>query len=142
MAKQETFKLDGKYNIKDYEGFVYLVLDTKFNKGYIGKKNFFSRTTKPGNVNKTKSESNWRFYKTSSKTVKAQIANRPDDFEYHIMWLCKDATALNYMEAKCIIENGAMEDDQYYNDNVRIKLLNKLKNISDRVVRIDKKKED
>jgi hypothetical protein len=139
MPKLETFSLDEKYNINEYEGFVYIVIDTKNSKYYIGKKNFFSRRTKPGNVNKTKTESNWRYYKTSSKHVKAQIDLRPDDFEFHIMWLAKDKTALNYLEAKCIIQNGALETDTYYNDNVQIKLLTSLNDIKTRVVKIPPK---
>jgi len=123
---------DADINWKDWHSFIYLVTDHKYNKYYVGKKTFFSKRTKPGNTNKTKAESNWRTYRTSNKYLQQAIKTRYEDFDFEILYLCKDETVAKYLEMKMMCQYGALESDRYYNDNMQIKLFNTITNFNER----------
>jgi hypothetical protein len=132
--KKETFKLDQEeHNIKDYEGFVYVVRDLKNLQSYIGSRSFWSRKKVEGKKNKKTFESKWSTYSTSSKYIKAQYKIRPEDFTFDILFLCKDKPVMKYIEQKFIIAMGALESDLWLNENCSLKMLCKIKDIESRI---------
>ena len=108
--------------IGDNIGFVYIVTDTVTGLKYIGKKNFFSRTTRPplkGKKRKRKiiKESDWQTYCGSSEAVKCIVEeNGLDHFKREILHLCKTKGALNYIEMReQVMRDVLLKPDEYYN---------------------------
>lgn len=89
----------------EYAGFVYLVVNTLTKQQYVGKKFFWSKTkvkVKGSTRRKLKTkESDWRYYKSSSDELKADIASFGlDVFEFSILSLHKTRAETNYTEVK------------------------------------------
>ena len=123
-----TFEYKG--NVNDYAGFVYQVTELSTGKRYIGLKHFFSK------VKGKKIESDWYRYRTSNKHLKMAIKEFPDNYTFKILYLCKDETIMRYLEAKTIMECGALESDMYYNNNIKLNLNTTLKDFEERYVRL------
>ncbi len=128
----ETFKIDESINIKDWEGFIYRI-SSRNGRHYIGKKNFHSKRKVAGRKNRKTVESDWAKYTSSCKALKQAIKNSPHEFNYEVLCLCADASSLSYMEMKYQMENDSMTDPLSYNENCRITLLNKIKEINKRI---------
>jgi hypothetical protein len=124
---------------RDYEGFIYKVIEISTGRHYVGKKNFYSKKTPKGKKNKVKTESNWQSYTTSSKILSNKIKANIADYKFEISCLCKDKSSLSYMEMNYMMYNNSMTDELSYNENCRITLLNKLINITDRVTIVNYK---
>jgi hypothetical protein len=123
--------------IGDDIGFVYIVTDKVTGMKYIGKKNFFSKVTKPplkGKKRKRRSlkESDWKTYCGSSETVKALVEeNGLDHFEREILHLCKSKGEMSYIEMReQIVRDVLLKPDEYLNGFVGGKIhRNHLKNM-------------
>ena len=108
--------------IGDNIGFVYIVTDTVTGLKYIGKKNFFSKVTRPplkGKKRKRKviKESDWQTYCGSSEAVKCIVEeNGLDHFKREILHLCKTKGELNYIEMReQVVRDVLLKPDEYHN---------------------------
>jgi hypothetical protein len=114
--------------IGDHVGFVYLIENIETGKKYIGKKFFKSlKTKKPlkGRVNKrrTKVASDWEDYYGSNKELKADVEKYgKDKFKRDILKLCKSKGTTNYYEMLHQIENRVLEQSNWYNDWIFVKV--------------------
>lgn len=113
-------------DVSKWFGFIYRIIDTENNKQYIGKKQFFSHTTKKvtGRVNKvhTHTEANWQAYTGSSVNLNAEIlAKGKDKFIFIIESLHEKKGSLHYAEVdKQVRENVLLAkfengERKYYN---------------------------
>jgi len=114
--------------LRDWQGFVYIITDLTNNKKYIGKKGFWSRKTLPplkGKTRKRRSivESNWRDYFGSSDLVKQLLAeNGEQGFRREILYLCKSKGEMGYLEAKEQYDRSVLLDDTYYNGIINCRI--------------------
>lgn len=95
-------------------GFIYVIRDKVLNRHYLGKKLYQGHGVK----NKGK-ESNWRTYKSSSKTISEIMAQRPaDEFEFICLEEYKAKGALAYAETwtLCLVE--APTTVEWYNTRI------------------------
>ncbi len=127
MSKQETLKLDSKYNPQDYYGCLYVVTDTKNKQFYLGTKAFHKNVTNHATDTIKKVETNWRFFKTHNKQIKAQDYN---DLSFQIIYLAKDKEALDYLLVWRLIQDEALEKDVFINTTI-----NSVKNVGSLVDR-------
>lgn len=116
------------FDINDYFGFVYEIIEIGTHKSYIGIKQFWSkRTLKPlkGKKNKrhTIVESDWKTYNSSSKIMQEKIAKDPTHYRKCIMYLAKTKTELKAREAYLQLEyyfKGKW--DLLYNECINLRL--------------------
>jgi hypothetical protein len=122
----------------DYFGFVYLMEEIDTGKKYVGEKGFHSFLTPKGKTNKKKQESNWRKYPSSNALLSLHIKNseeaRNDKYKFTILGIAKDKSAMKYLECKFIFSYGCMESDDFYNANIKINIITKYKDFSNRVI--------
>jgi len=90
---------------------------------YIGRKYFKaqSKVKMPGKTRRKRveKESDWRYYRTSSKRVQEDILLLGlDRFEFLVISLCKTRAETNYEETRQQFINDVINRDDYYNDNV------------------------
>jgi hypothetical protein len=112
-------------DIKEYTGFVYRITNLTNNKSYIGKKLFVSTRTKTlkGKRKKVKLDSGWRDYYGSNALLKADVeALGADNFRRDILHLCKSKGAANYLEMREQIDRRVLESDQWYNDQIYVRV--------------------
>ena len=86
-------------------GFVYRIINMSTGKSYIGKKQFWSKTTKAVKGKKrrqvTLKESDWKTYTSSSKEVNQAILDESKSmFQFHILSLHKTKQELDFAETK------------------------------------------
>lgn len=110
-------------DVQEYAAFVYLITNLVSGKKYIGKKALtFTRTKKvKGKSRRTKvvKESDWKNYYGSNKALHADIEKYgKDKFRREILHFCKTRGSSSYMELKEQIIQGALESDQFYNDQL------------------------
>jgi hypothetical protein len=109
-------------DIGDNCSFVYLITNTQDNKRYIGKKQFYSQTTKPplkGQKRKRKvvKESDWQTYYGSNKLLNEDVERLGTaSFTRQILILCKTKSEASYWETRLILEKDALIKDGWYND--------------------------
>ena len=112
-------------DIKEYTGFVYRITNLTNNKSYIGKKLFVSTRTKTlkGKRKKVKLDSGWRDYYGSNALLKADVeALGADNFRRDILHLCKSKGTANYLEMREQIDRRVLESDQFYNDQIYVRV--------------------
>lgn len=109
-------------------GFVYEILDKTNGKKYLGKKKFWSKTTRPplkGKKRKRKiiKESDWQSYHGSSEEVKTLVEEcGTDRFERKIIHLCDSLGEMSYVEMReQIVRDVLLKPDEYYNAFVGLK---------------------
>jgi hypothetical protein len=119
---------------EDCVGFVYIITNLINNKKYIGKKLAkFSKTTyktiklKNGTKKKkkirSKIDSDWLTYYGSSPNLTEDINKLgKDHFKREILYFCKSKAECSYIEAKLQFENCVLESDDYYNNNIQIRV--------------------
>ena len=115
-------------DILDNYGFIYCLTDVTNNRKYIGRKYFWSvRTVKKVNNRrkKNKSESDWKNYYGSSKTIHEIIEQHGKErFKREILSLHKTKGDVNYNEVKAQFKLDVLEavDESnqrlYYNENI------------------------
>lgn len=78
-------------NYKDRLGFVYLLLNRKNGRFYIGKKLFWKKSSNKARGATLREESNWRSYMGSSKAVEAEIKEHGAETFYRCIICCYDS---------------------------------------------------
>ncbi len=120
--------LPSNFKVEDFEGFVYLIVNTLTGMQYIGRKYFWSVTKKkvPGKSRRkvTKSESDWRYYESSCLALKEDIKKLgKENFEFYILSLHKTRGETNYTEIKEQFQRDVLYAKKkgkylYYNTNI------------------------
>ena len=115
-------------------GFVYLITNLTNNRKYIGKKlaNFSKTKTrviklKSGEKKKkkirTKEESDWRDYWSSSDELKKDVAELGShNFRREILHYCTSKGMLSYMELREQMDNKVLESDSWYNGIIQVRI--------------------
>ena len=112
--------------IGDNCGFVYLITNNNNNKKYIGKKLFhFSKSkTVKGKKKRYKIQSDWKDYYGSNTKLQDDVKmHGVDSFKREILHLCK--TKCNYLEAKEQFNLCVLENLDFYNDWIMVKVSRK-----------------
>jgi len=129
-------------------GIVYKITDIENGKIYIGKKQIY-KTVPLGKkemalidkIDKRKKyvkrvETDWRKYSSSCKPLVKRIAGNDDFFFFQVLYECYDETALKFMELREIILQGAFESCNGYNDNIQIKQIGEIADLSLRCMKL------
>ena len=109
---------------QDYQGFVYEIHDTKNNRYYIGKKNFWRiEKLKPlkGKTNRRhrRKESDWHSYYGSNLELQKQVQLLGESyFKRKILILCANKNQMSYFEMKKQFEYDVLLDNRYYNSYI------------------------
>lgn len=103
MKREEVKWKNTLDDISEYEGFVYLIEHKETKKAYIGKKSYWSRTTKKIEGRKNRKhilkESDWKKYTSSNKYLKEWIKkDGVDKFIFKILKHCRNKIELTYYE--------------------------------------------
>lgn len=87
------------------KGMIYLVVDHSTKKWYVGRKAYwyYNKFTMKNDI-----PSKWEYYTTSSKPVKLEYSERPQDFEFIILLECKDSYEGDYAEWYFINNSNAL----------------------------------
>lgn len=112
-------------DIKENYGFVYIITDNQTGKQYIGRKYFWSTRKVKNKKRRQKSESDWKNYYSSSKTINDLYKEYgPSRFKREILSLHDTKGQVNYNETKLLFQKDVLEavDSNgkriYYNDNI------------------------
>ncbi|MFQ2266828.1 hypothetical protein ACK321_12260 [Aeromonas hydrophila] len=98
--------------LRDYEGFIYRIDNTRTGQYYIGKKSFWSRVketkkSSPKYGKRVTKESNWKDYQSSNAEVQGWAIS---DCEHSVLYLCGSKYELAYREVQSLIECQALRD--------------------------------
>lgn len=130
------YKGEPVYEIDEkYVGFVYIITNNVSGKKYIGKKlSKFSKTsiktvtlkngTKKKKKIKSKIDSDWKTYWSSSKEVQDDVKTLGfDKFSREILMFCLSKGTASYFEAKHQMQNEVLEHpDKWYNGIVNCRV--------------------
>lgn len=117
-------------DIRDYEGFVYLITNVKTGRKYIGKKFFYSIRKVKGKKKRQRLESDWKKYYGSSIIVKEEVKTYGiENFKRQIISLHISRGDTNYSEVREQVLRDVLEDETYYNDAI-----GKYRRTSDRII--------
>jgi hypothetical protein len=118
-----------------YVGFVYLITNLVTGKRYIGKKlSKFSKTstktvklkdgTKKKKKIRSKVDSDWKTYWSSSKDVQADVKTLGEDkFKREILMFCLTKGTATYYEAKYQFQHEVLENpDKWYNGQIQCRI--------------------
>lgn len=126
-----------KFDIEKYWGFVYKITNILTGEFYIGSKSFFSRTN--GKISKKRSnelysgkgrkplrekkikESDWKYYKSSSKDVQELIKLDENNFKFEVLELFETKQHMLLYEAHLIIKEFLNMNDKILNKWVSVK---------------------
>jgi hypothetical protein len=109
-------------DVTNYVGMVYLIVNEKNNKKYIGKKFFWSKRKLPplkGQKRKRTKivETDWKDYYGSSNALKEDLEKYGSvHFKRYVLELCYTKTQCAYYELKHQVDNEAILSEEYYND--------------------------
>lgn len=115
-------------------GFIYQLTYQPTGQRYIGRKLLTKahRRQKDKKIIRSRVESDWREYWSSSPEIKAMIeAEGTDKFVREVLLFAHTKGQLNYLEEKFLYYVGALESENWLNSNIRSKMykrniLNKL----------------
>lgn len=119
---------------EDCVGFVYIITNLATGKKYIGKKLAkFSKVTyktvklKNGNKKrkriKNKIDSDWLTYYGSNIKLNEDVKQLgSDNFKREILHYCRSKAECSYVEAKLQFEHRVLESDDYYNNNIQVRV--------------------
>jgi hypothetical protein len=120
-----------EYDISQYQGFVYVIVEKKTGKKYIGKKFFWKPKTLPKTKTRkrairTVAPSDWMEYYGSSKEVQTLVEqNGEENYTRIILKLCKTKGECSYYEAKFQFEYDVLLSDEFYNEFIGCKIHSK-----------------
>jgi hypothetical protein len=129
MSYDNPWIYDGKIfeseDIKDSYGFVYLIECLLTGKKYLGRKYFWQFRTPKGKKRRAKSESDWKNYYGSSKSLKDDIKlDGKQNYKRTILSLHKTPGKTNYEETHQLFVNNVLTEcftdgtPVFYNDNI------------------------
>jgi hypothetical protein len=115
-------------------GFVYLITCIPSGRKYIGKKSAKFSKTKTKTITlktgekkkkkiKSKVDSDWLDYYGSSIELSLDVSTLGQDkFKREIIYFCSSKAACSYLEAKEQILRNVLESNDYYNNNIMIRV--------------------
>lgn len=107
-------------------GFIYIITQISTGKKYIGKKLLTKAATKQvkGKKRKIRKESDWIDYWSSSPQIKQWIedAGGTEDFTKEILAFISKKGMMLYAEELALYLVGALESDNWINQNIRSKI--------------------
>lgn len=106
-------------------GFIYIIRQLSTGKKYIGRKLLTksSRKTVKGKTKKSRTESDWKDYWSSSPELKQLIKDVGEqDFTREILVFVSSRGMLAYAEELSLYMVGALESDEWFNNNIRAKI--------------------
>ena len=111
---------------EEYQGFVYQLTEIHTDKKYIGKKNFWKPKILPITKTRkrrvrTRTESNWKEYYSSSDEVR-KLVESGVNFKREILRLCKTKGEMSYYEAKLQFDNDVLFRKDFYNNFIGCKI--------------------
>ncbi len=127
-----------------YYGFVYIIHNLINDRKYIGKKFFTKAGYKTINSkrHKIRLESDWKSYWGSNIELQNDVKllgtdnftrTILDNFTRTILYLCKTKSECSYLELREQIDNRVMENSQYYNSYIIVRINKKhLTNLQNR----------
>lgn len=107
-------------------GFIYMITDKETGKRYIGRKLLTKSHTRQKNKKKirTRVESDWRSYWSSSPFLQELVEEKgTDNFIREVLVWAFNKSQLMYLEEKFLYSLGTMESDDWYNSNIRSKVM-------------------
>jgi hypothetical protein len=118
-----------EFDIAEWFGFIYRIIEIPTGRSYVGKKQFFSNRTKAvkGRKNRKhfKKESDWRKYTGSSIELNKSIeANGKEQYKFLIESLHKTKGSLHYQEVLTQITENVLRERfpdgtrKYYNGHI------------------------
>ena len=117
-------------DIRNYEGFVYVIVSQITFRLYIGRKYFFSMRKAKGATRRTKKESDWKVYYGSNKILQDEVKEHgKENYKRVILSLHTTKGDVNYEEVKQQFLQNVLENDNYYNDNINGKWYRKADHI-------------
>ncbi len=112
-------------DIEKQYGFVYLITNRINGRKYIGRK-YLSKAGYRiinGKRKKIRKDSDWRTYFGSSEELKKDIIEYGiDNFSREILHFCRTRGHTNYLELKEIVNQCALETNNYYNSWVSARI--------------------
>jgi Putative endonuclease segE, GIY-YIG domain len=111
--------------LEEYLGFVYKITNLTNQKKYIGKKLLKRTKTRQVKGKKKRSlvESDWKDYYGSNKELQEDVINLgAHNFKREIIRLCKTKGECNYFEAKQQFLFDVLENTEYYNSWISVKV--------------------
>ena len=105
--------------------FVYRITNLKSKRSYIGKKLLQKVKTRQvkGKKKKSKVESDWKTYYGSSKELQSDVEKLGSkNFSREILHLCKTKGTANYLEMREQIDRRVLESDEWYNDQIYVRV--------------------
>lgn len=107
------------------QGFIYIITYLPTKQKYIGRKLLTKahRRQKDKKIIRSRVESDWREYWSSSPDVKQLVEEQgTDNFVREILVFAQSKGQLNYLEEKFLYCVGALESDIWLNSNIRSKM--------------------
>jgi len=111
--------------LEEYLGFVYKITNLASQKKYIGKKLLKRTKTRQvkGKKKRTLVESDWKDYYGSNKELQEDVINLgAHNFKREIIRFCKTKGECNYFEAKQQFLLDVLENTEYYNSWISVKV--------------------
>ena len=123
------WNFDSNFNVDDWFGFIYRIVEKNTGKEYIGKKQFFSKNRKIVKGRKNRKvilkESNWKTYTGSSDYLQARISEFGlENFDFFIESLQPTKGALSYAEIELQVTEDVLRaklpngERKYYNKSI------------------------
>ncbi len=107
-------------------GFIYLITNNVTGKLYLGRKLLTKASSKTvkGIKKKTRKDSDWKYYWSSSPDLQLQVAEHgKENFKREILMFCTTKSSLNYCEEAALYIVGALENQtKWANGNIRAKV--------------------
>ena len=107
-------------------GFIYCITQISTGKKYFGRKFLTLAATKTTNgiKKKIRKDSGWKNYWSSSPFLQELVKTvGEDDFKREILIFCHSKAFLNYAEEKILFSLGVLESDNFFNGNIRSKIM-------------------
>ena len=107
------------------QGFIYIITHLTSKRRYIGRKLLTKayRRQKNNKIIRSRVESDWREYWSSSPEVKQLVETEgTDNFVREVLLFADTKGQLNYLEEKFLYCVGALESEHWLNSNIRSKM--------------------
>lgn len=108
-------------------GFIYLILNHKTSRKYVGRKLLTKTAYRSKNKvrKKVRVSSDWKQYWGSNAELISDYEKDPSTFSKHILCFTFSKGETLYLEEKIQYLFGVLESDKWYNSNIRTKIFKK-----------------